>query len=353
MISAALSRRVAKARQSRVFLHEISLADYFDVLRRLSTSDAQSLNDLPADVQELVKRAEADPELNLTASVSTSFHLPGKHDQKSHGHPGSGESDVVTTTGSNVPRQLDELSNAYAAGFDVDRELGGNSGSNVELLTLSNGTRVVRKQDSTGPYNDEPTADREYLAGRVFNALGGDNVHTARVSEGTIITTFVDGPIGGIALRNSYSPSDSRDEKKRKFAVEQQRQVELPGGKEIGLLDFLINNQDRHGQNWIISNDRVEPIDQGGATYEFTRRTDRNGVEREVAPRSPFATHWLGITGDLSVESMEPKFTSDELARYRPRLDALRSEFSQGEEAEWYEQVMRRFAVVESEVRGD
>lgn len=79
MISVELSRRVAKARQSEVFLRDLSFDDYLNVINTLAVSDAQSFNDLPTDIQELIESAEAAA---LTAA--------GDFDESKHKRDGKG-----------------------------------------------------------------------------------------------------------------------------------------------------------------------------------------------------------------------------------------------------------------------
>lgn len=79
MISAKLSRRVAKARQSKVFLEDLPFNRYLHILDELSKSSAQRFDELPLDVQELIELAENDA---LTAA--------GDFDESKHKRDGKG-----------------------------------------------------------------------------------------------------------------------------------------------------------------------------------------------------------------------------------------------------------------------
>jgi hypothetical protein len=91
VISAELSRRIAKARQSEVFLRDISFDDYLDVMNTLALSDAQTLDDLPDDVRELIESAEA---ATLTAA--------GDFDESKHKRDGKGR--FAKKAGSGTPK---------------------------------------------------------------------------------------------------------------------------------------------------------------------------------------------------------------------------------------------------------
>lgn len=95
MISVELSRRVAKARQSEVFLRDLSFDDYLNVINTLAVSDAQSFNDLPTDIQELIESAEAAA---LTAA--------GDFDESKHKRDGKGRFAKKPGSGVKVGKKL-------------------------------------------------------------------------------------------------------------------------------------------------------------------------------------------------------------------------------------------------------
>lgn len=275
--------------------------------------------------------------------VADAFHLPGQHNQETHGHHGVGASESVRN-----------LLSAYSSGYTVDRELGGGkSGAQVEVLTLDDGSRVVRKIGGARREQGDSTTRREYLGGLLFNALGGDDIHTAQTDDNTVITTYVDGKSGAELLQDSYNPDDDWATKRQKTATEYERQARLPGGKEIALLDYLGKNVDRHNLNWQVvrgndGGERVVPIDQG--ELDFTREfVDLNGQQVEEGTTSVFSNYWLGVKGGL-MSKMKPKITRDEVATYRRNLERLRGEFNQGDEPTWFDALMGRLDFLESKV---
>lgn len=250
-------------------------------------------------------------------------------------------------------QKIDDLVSAYNQGYVVEKSFTeGNSSSKTELLLLANGTRVVRKSGGKQILSGKPDTRFEYLGGRVWNALGGTNVHTAQVDDSTVITTYVEGDMGGKLLNNTFKSGNTNQENKKAHKEETLRQMQLAGGKEIGLLDYLIANQDRHSLNWIVgpNNDQVHPIDQGGAVFIPSTHME-DGVPHTAYVASEFSDYWLGIKASWYVKSMKPKFTKAELAQYRTNLEAIKDEFAAGEETEWYNSMMSRLAEVESKVK--
>jgi hypothetical protein len=116
----------------------------------------------------------------------------------------------------------------------------------------------------------------------------------------------------------------------------------MPGAREIGVLDFLVRNRDRHELNWLSDGERIRPIDHG-LTFWGTE-----GADRDV-PFSPFAEHWLGLTqkrtprpaaGRSNTDArtvkgpkvkVQPQVSKQYLAKVRSQLELARSEFSDDE----------------------
>lgn len=257
------------------------------------------------------------------------------------------------------------LLQAYNDGYVVEREFtAGLSGSKVELLTLSNGDMVVRKTAPESTTLQGNTSRQEYLAGRVFSALSDDesdnDVVTARVNDNAIITTYVKGDTGAAVTGNIVGANPLKiygSKAKANAAVnaETKRQVQLSGGKKIGMLDWLTRNNDRHNLNWIVDgndsgDETVKPIDQGYAFY-VQEIADAEGKKHELVPNSPFVDYWLNPKMNGFTSVVRPKFTKAELSQYRTALEGLESEFASEGASEWYSQMMARFAKVETAVK--
>jgi DNA topoisomerase-1 len=189
----------------------------------------------------------------------------------------------------------EELAKAFHTGYEEGDELtGGASGGSVKRVTLSDGRMGVLKKP--------PTLDehrREIASGVVAQALGLD-VPAVDVGDGRLLTHFHQGRSGYMHMGDVlFVPGNDTSEDQ--FAT-------LPGGREVGILDWLIRNRDRHDENWRVGDDgRVTPIDHG-LTFFSTE-----GADRDV-PRSRFATYWLGLT-------QKP---TGRPARGRPHADAAK-----------------------------
>lgn len=367
MISAELSRRVAKARQSEVFLHDLTHDEYWNVLRELSTSNAQTIAELPSKIRDLIEQAESNPTMSDevdydAALVAAVFHLPGKHDQKRHGRSGSSRSGGRASTAT-ITRNSDlssaervaAMKRAYAEGYTVDREIeSGASNAEMALLTLADGTKVVRKISQAGRNNTR----KEYLAGRIYNALGRDDVVTAQLNDNTIITTYLPGRTGTDVLDelSASQPNLRYLESEALLNREKERQARTPGGKEIAALDYLIENHDRHGLNWIVSSDdEVKPIDQGAAWFKPTYVFNMSGGRDMILPSSPFTDYWFGSTNPfegIRIDEMKPRFTSADVARYRAGIEQIREEFNEDNDEDfWIDFVTQRLDLLEEKVQ--
>jgi DNA topoisomerase-1 len=210
------------------------------------------------------------------------------------------------------------LKQAFEAGHHEGDELtGGRMAQSVKRVTLSDGSQaVLKKLTSAGEHR------REIAAGVVANALGIDDVHAVDVGDGQVLATLVPGQPGGMT-----SGVDA---------------LTMPGAKEIGILDFLVRNRDRHELNWLFDGERIRPIDHG-LTFWGTEGSDRD------VPFSPFSEYWLGLTqkrtprpaaGRSNTDAravkgprvrVNPKVSKQYLQRVRSQLEAARSEFSDDE----------------------
>lgn len=283
------------------------------------------------------------------------FHLPGEHDQSEHGRRGNGDGDgdgaKPKKTGGDARRAAARLIEAYDDGYTVDEFFpGGQSGALVQRVTLTNGEQAVRKRNLRVSPRD---VRMEYLAGRVYNALtGDDDVVTAQVDETTLLTTLVKGPSGSREMMDKLPRGASDAQKRRVYQEEIAKQVELPGGKEIGMLDWITTNTDRHSLNWIITDRGVRPIDQGDVRFSPVRRV-RDGTDMISTHKSPFADHWVGLEGARGgiITGVTPKFTEADVAGYRERLAELRDEFTESGESELFDAMMSRFEIVEQAVK--
>jgi DNA topoisomerase IB len=236
-----------------------------------------------------------------------------------------------TTQASLGSARRSQMVSAFHAGHTEGEELtGGNMSLSVKRVTLSDGTEAVLKG-----HEWPGEARREFLSGVISNVLGLDS-STADLGDNRTLSSFIDGTIGmeHIGARGIDIQEGDRD------VI-----VDLPGSRELGIMDWLIRNRDRHNGNWIVSRSgRVAPIDHG-MTF-FTP----DGADRDV-PRSMFARHWVGYVDKPSARSgfgvdpalrakpknpkigaLRPLVSKKYLEELRSRLELNRDEFS---DTEW------------------
>lgn len=217
-----------------------------------------------------------------------------------------------------------KLRSAHKAGSKVVRNLGGGLGSGeggVQEVTLGDGTRAVQKSTP-----DQDTADREVLAADVLNALGMTDFETISAGKNSVVTSFVEGKNGKEAM----------DENKANGMTPYEAAVDVvtrPGGKEIALLDWLAFNTDRHVENYRVTPEgTVRPIDNGDTLYA------KGGT-----PSSIFVSYWMQPKDG----KINPRFTSEELAKVRTRLMALKKTYASSGHEDWHDTMMQRLEQLE------
>jgi hypothetical protein len=176
----------------------------------------------------------------------------------------------------------------------------------TDLLTFSDGSRVVRKDHSRMKHSGEDDlaafSDAEELAPRVLGAVGLRPAKVRRTGPDEIHIEYVDGQSGedltpwGRDISTEVRDSDD--------------------GRAMGLADHLLANADRNPGNWIRTDDgRLVGIDHGSAFWQ----TD--------ATSSPFA---------------RTDYTRSELDQAGARLEALRPEFEHLGRGDWHEAMTGR-----------
>lgn len=210
-----------------------------------------------------------------------------------------------------------KLASSYAGGVEkVEKIQGGLGSTELERLTLKDGTRVFRKRVPT-----EKQVRREIAAAKILNTLGVDDFAAEQLDDTSFIMSEVEGTNGSDALKKAQADGVSPYE----FFVDA---VTRPGGREIALLDWLTVNSDRNDGNFKLRSDgEVRSFDHGDAQF----------IDYGV-PSSVFVSYWMRPDGN----KIDPRFTAAELADVESRLAALRAEFVEDGNAEWHDVVMKR-----------
>ncbi len=171
----------------------------------------------------------------------------------------------------------------------------GLSGDTVELLLMEDGTQYVRKT-----YNSVSVRERERIVAQFGEAMGVPVAKTVSSDvDNQLLFEFIEGDAAGPL---SWTLPDEV--------------TELPGGRELGLFDFLISNTDRHGLNARITREgTLVGIDHGSqGIFSDDWLFGLSGFRH--AGDSPFIRRWIpmdvGDQGQL-INVLANSFTRAEL----------------------------------------
>lgn len=199
----------------------------------------------------------------------------------------------------------------------------------TELVTLADGTQVIRKRSRVG-MEDLQDAAAEQLSSLVARQLGlrapavyrrdADDLYMEYVSDG--VTAEESGAWGG-----DLDP---------RFA----RAAESDEGTIMGLLDVLVHNVDRNDGNWMLAgDDSLIPIDHGSSYGDFI--ADRPLTMEFL--HGPFVDRFTGDTNPL---------TADDVAEVRRRMALLRPDFQHLDKETWFAHSMRVLDFLDSRATG-
>jgi hypothetical protein len=155
----------------------------------------------------------------------------------------------------------------------------------------------------------------EVMAARLFEAVGVNDLVAVSVkdprrpSEYSVLTREIPGEMGENYLDRGLDVAD------------------LDNARELSLIDYLINNDDRHENNWIHRDGAAYPIDHGysfepNTTSSFPLPTDF----KDIAVRGNFKgpiEDWVASTDPKN----NPLFTQEELTSIYSKINALRDNF--------------------------
>ncbi|MEC3974600.1 hypothetical protein [Amycolatopsis sp. H20-H5] len=215
------------------------------------------------------------------------------------------------------------------------KNLGGQS-AGAKLLTYADGTKLVYKNAAAlgeGANTTDPVAatDAEELGAAVLAALGLPCAAVERTGETELHIEYIQGYTG-----NTFIDADK---------VVDPDFLDRNQGRLLGLADHVMANHDRHGGNWMWTQDEnVIGIDHGGAFHDdrpvsgsvfahaLYEQVDDEGYEWKLAPCNDF--------------------TTADTTEARHRLDELRPEFERTGRGDWHTAMMRRLGEVEQAAAG-
>jgi len=233
-------------------------------------------------------------------------------------------------------------------GYEVRRVLeGGFNKDKPQLVRLSDGTEVVLKKTPTA----EET-DAEVLGSHLAEALGIKGLKVERIGPTEFVSNFVAGESGGKRTgRGRWAGLEGGSKTTVDPALLQAKNAKL-----IAVLDWLIDNSDRHGENWIIQDDgSIVPIDHGKGNYHRTRGETGGGKKGpwEIVPANDFVVYHLGVRtnkyGELT--GLKPDLTDDDLSGARSALEKMKKEYEDAGRTAWYQEALARLEMLERAAR--
>jgi hypothetical protein len=191
----------------------------------------------------------------------------------------------------------------------------------VQLVRFNDGSRAVRKTAGRVPTGRSPKdqTDAEELSAKVAQAVGVKTPAIVRTGEAQTYAEYIEDGVPGMMMAGWRAG----------------QLADTPQGLRLGLLDLLIDNPDRNPGNWLTDDDgNIHAIDHGFAW----------DGELEGAYGSPFVRRFIGPKNPL---------TPDDMARLRPRLEALRPEFEQMGHVDWHDSMMGLFSWAAERTEGE
>lgn len=224
------------------------------------------------------------------------------------GNPGK-----VTVVGHAVSPGQAEVQGHLDSGIDYTEHLGAGAQGTVDLVHTKDGGTIVRKKLKQGGWDAETMADSEYYAAQVAEAITGTGASPVIRAKRGKLTIYEKLAPGDIAV-NHYSAEDAA--------------YDTPRGLRIGLLDYLIDNGDRHDYNWMLDGSQPVPIDNSSG-FGVINAWGWNG--------SPFSEAY-----QREFEDGRPPMTVADLEAARARLEAERADWVAGGREDWLDTVESR-----------
>jgi hypothetical protein len=280
-------------------------------------------------------------------------HLPGLHDQKSHGNwakkaANLAEKGLPKAAAAKVTRPRKQparlsargLADAVRSGVAARTVLTGGDNAVTELVRTNSGATLVHKKVADHRVNGRVTwsakrqADAEELGALMAEAIGAPAPRVHRSGRDEVHMEFM----AGIVARNA-----SRE--RREAAMN------TPAAVRLGLLDMVSQAWDRHTGNWVIDA-HGNPVGYDHAfafdDHRWRLIRDRNG---DVSPPNPFnpsfVHHFVGYEPVANARVWRPHpIPAREMARIRARLVALRPTFAKRGQLGWWEDGMAIFDTI-------
>lgn len=214
-----------------------------------------------------------------------------------------------TNGGSSLSGRQAALRKGIESGHDSAETLSGGEAADVQLITMKDGSRAVRKTttEDMGNWSPKDQTDAEELGSLIADAMGVRAPAVQRVNEDTAYLEYMPGT-PAIKAHGRGVPADI---------------LNSDDGIRMGLMDYLTNNTDRHAGNWLVGDDGAITAIDNGMMFNYSTSVGHN----------PFGK------AHFDLDSPNP-LTPADVAKVRERLEVLRLKFAEMGRTRWFGNMM-------------
>lgn len=315
----------------------------------------------------------ADPVKAFLAEMAEK-HLPGRHDQSSHGRGGRRAAatvldapDVPAPVAEPKPPKPRRTPKPKPPADDAPKPAPRTGRTAKPKLTLEE--RIDSGEKSSTEISDPDNSNKVYLI--KFNDRSRAILKTTKTTEERAVPEFDAEELGAVVAQtlglpapevHRSGPAEAYFAHVKDFAPQavigaralKRVDYESADALRIGLLDLLIGNIDRNNGNWFAENvgtpqERLIPIDHGLTFNETADRRDPKAAPFEhKAFNAPFVARELGGPSVWLDNPLSPAY----MASLRPKLASLRPEFERLGRGDWHDWMLSRLDAVAEHATG-
>jgi hypothetical protein len=233
------------------------------------------------------------------------------------------------------PTLIDRVSR----GVKKTEKLSGGSAAKIELLTLKDGSQVIKKTAKNTLRNAKETQDAEELAAQFAKSIGVRAPEVHRESEKVILMEFMDG-VTATEKIGKFAPS----------LDDVTPYTNTDAGKRMGLMDIILSNGDRNFGNWLVdAKGNITAIDHG---FAFVAEFGGSDSLTVILTSNPFTFDLQGFPVAGEVFGSSTAYSPEDVRFLRKQLQSLRSEFQRLDRMDWYDLAASRIDELARHARG-
>ena len=299
------------------------------------------------------------------------FHLPGLHDQRTHGRRHlqvggdpfvhAGPTGHVADQAALWHRDLTDLhgliGSIESGVTNHDKLSGGEMGETYKVTFGDGSSGIVKSLNDVhvamgpGEHSKAVTqADAEQMGSILGRALRAPVPRAVRTAEDEVYMEYADGtPWAQYAFHPNARPDAI-------FAAEQQI-ADTPAGKRLGLLDVLTDNWDRNNpSNWLLDTNDDDPV---GIDHSFLWNGEGAGGDA-VSPRGPEKPPDSSVIGPFSLQYVDSSgddwglndLTAEDVDWVDAQIADLEDDFAAIGRHDWWQFTVDRWDIVKRYANG-